>query len=67
MNEELDVISKCESQYYGVASSGNKYKQNCIGHRMSPVLHNKLAKYDIIQSFFVHPIIKNIIIDMKCV
>ena len=47
-------------------ASGNKYKQKCIGHRMSPVLHNKQAKYDIIQLFFVHPIIKNIIVDMKC-
>ena len=34
--------------------------------QLSPVLHNKLAKYDIIQSiFFVHAIIKNIIVDMK--
>ena len=34
--------------------------------KLSPALHNKLAKYDIIQSiFFVHAIIKNIIVDMK--
>ena len=33
---------------------------------LTPILHNKLAKYDIIQStFFVHAIIKNIIVDMK--
>ena len=31
----------------------------------SPVLHNKLAKYDIIQSFFVYAIIKNNIVVMK--
>ena len=60
-------MSKCDRQYYGVASSGNRYKQKCIGHRMSPVLHNKLAKCDIIQSCFVYPIIKNILVDMKCV
>ena len=33
---------------------------------LSPVLHNKLPKYDITQShFLVHAIIKNIIVDMK--
>ena len=34
--------------------------------KLTPVLHNKLAKYDIIQSnCFVHVIINNIIDDMK--
>ena len=34
--------------------------------KLSPVLHTKLAKYDIIQSkLFVHAIFKNIIVDMK--
>ena len=59
---------KCERQYYGVASSWNKYKQNCIDHRTEPcdTPHNKLAKYNIIESnCFVHVIIKNIIVDMK--
>ena len=34
-----------------------------VSHTHTP--HNKLAKYDIIQIFFVHAIIKNIIVDMK--
>ena len=43
----------------------NTYKIALVT-KLSPVLHNKLAKYYIIQSnFFVHAIIKNIIVDMK--